>query len=161
MPNSELESLLQKTNRLISDEYQYQNLLRLVLASPVPKPNEPEVDTVQEYIMALGCGVVVEGEGFSAKRPFGNSCWEGEIRDAVDAGIIKAAEALSIPVPTSRNVIIDAARLASDPSTFNEMELAVYALIEHTIGEPDNDRANRLSVIAISMLGALFPVIES
>lgn len=161
MPNSELESLLEGMNRLIDYRCQYQYLLRLVLASPVPKPNEPEVDTVQEYIMALGCGVAVDGEGFSAKRPFGNSCWEGELRDAVDAGIIKAAEALGLPAPTSRNVIIDAARLASNPFTFAELEMAVYALVKHIIKEPDNDRFEPLCEIAISMLGALFPVIES
>jgi len=45
--------------------------------------------TVREYLRMLLMAVWNEGEGFSGKRPFGNSGWEGDIFDPlVKAGFI-------------------------------------------------------------------------
>lgn len=39
------------------------------------KPNDSGETTVRGYLRALVKTVVAEGEGFSGKRPFGNSGW--------------------------------------------------------------------------------------
>lgn len=46
--------------------------------------------TVREYLKALLEEVLIDGEGFSGKRPFGNSGWEYDIaRPLISAGVLK------------------------------------------------------------------------
>lgn len=60
-----------------------------ILNLPLP-PNDSGADTVRGYLIALLAGVWTEGEGFSGKRPFGNSSWEGDLYIAlVRAGAIE------------------------------------------------------------------------
>ncbi len=52
--------------------------------------NDADAQTVREYLRALLCTVWEEGEGFSGKRPFGNSGWEYDlIGPLVDAGYVQ------------------------------------------------------------------------
>lgn len=51
--------------------------------------NDAGASTIREYVVALARGVWDEGEGFSGKRPFGNSSWEYEVYEALGkAGLI-------------------------------------------------------------------------
>ena len=45
--------------------------------------NDANADTVRDYLVALLLEVWSEGEGFSGKRPFGNSGWEYDLYEAV------------------------------------------------------------------------------
>jgi hypothetical protein len=52
--------------------------------------NDAGAKTVKEYFRNLLLQLYYEGEGFSGKRPFGNSNWEYEIYSAwVEAGLLK------------------------------------------------------------------------
>src|SRR5689334_2072025 len=60
-----------------------------ILDLPLP-PNDSGADTVRGYLIALLAAVWTEGEGFSGKRPFGNSGWEDDLYAAlVRAGMIE------------------------------------------------------------------------
>lgn len=62
----------------------------LVLDCPMG-PNDANAETVRDYLKALLLKVWVQGEGFSGKRPFGNSGWEYDVTDAlVEAGIAES-----------------------------------------------------------------------
>lgn len=51
---------------------------------------EDETTTVREYLHKLLETLWIEGEGFSSKRPFGNSGWENDlIIPLVQAGFIE------------------------------------------------------------------------
>ena len=50
------------------------------------RPNDSGALTVGGYLQALLTELWREGEGFSGKRPFGNSGWEYELYQAVIAG---------------------------------------------------------------------------
>lgn len=51
--------------------------------------NDAGAATVRNYLVALVREVWREGEGFSGKRPFGNSSWEYEVYGAlVKAGLV-------------------------------------------------------------------------
>ncbi len=41
--------------------------------------NDAEAKTIRDYLKALVTRIWEEGEGFSGKRPFGNSGWEYEL----------------------------------------------------------------------------------
>lgn len=59
-----------------------------VLDTPM-KENDSGANTIRGYLVALAREVWSEGEGFSGKRPFGNSSWEWDVfRALVDAGHI-------------------------------------------------------------------------
>lgn len=61
-----------------------------LLGLPLPE-NDSGADTVRGYLIALLTQVWQEGEGFSGKRPFGNSSWEYDLYDAMArAGIVEA-----------------------------------------------------------------------
>lgn len=61
-----------------------------VLALPM-EGNDSGADTVHGYLIALLAAVWSEGEGFSGKRPFGNSGWEWDVYTALGkAGFIQA-----------------------------------------------------------------------
>ena len=45
--------------------------------------NDADADTVKDYLKALLGALWDEGEGFSGKRPFGNSGWECELIEAL------------------------------------------------------------------------------
>lgn len=53
----------------------------MVLAARM-EPNDADAETVREYLAALACQVWIEGEGFSGKRPFGNSDWYHDLQMA-------------------------------------------------------------------------------
>jgi hypothetical protein len=48
--------------------------------------NDAGALTIREYFFQLLNTLWEEGEGFSGKRPFGNSCWEHEIYQALVVG---------------------------------------------------------------------------
>jgi hypothetical protein len=55
--------------------------------------NDADADTVRDYLKALVREVWVEEEGFSGKRPFGNSGWRWELLDTLtEHGVIKEDE---------------------------------------------------------------------
>lgn len=59
-----------------------------VLAAPM-EPNDARADTVGDYLIRLLERVWIDGEGFSGKRPFGNSSWEWDVYAAlVRAGLV-------------------------------------------------------------------------
>lgn len=61
---------------------------KAVLDIPMDE-NDGDAKTVREYLQALLRRLWVEGEGFSGKRPFGNSGWEHDVAFAlVKAGAI-------------------------------------------------------------------------
>jgi hypothetical protein len=49
-----------------------------ILALPMDQ-NDADADTVGGYLEALLTTLLDEGEGFSGKRPFGNSGWEYDL----------------------------------------------------------------------------------
>lgn len=52
--------------------------------------NDANAETVRDYLKALLIEVWVEGEGFSGKRPFGNSGWERDLHiPLVKAGLVQ------------------------------------------------------------------------
>lgn len=55
---------------------------RQILDTPM-SDNDAEATTVREYLVKLLAQVWTEGEGFSGKRPFGNSSWEYELYGAL------------------------------------------------------------------------------
>lgn len=53
------------------------------------QPNDADAKTIGDYLRALLLAVWTEGEGFSGKRPFGNSGWDSDLYIAlVKAGIV-------------------------------------------------------------------------
>lgn len=56
-----------------------------ILDLPMP-PNDADAPTVRGYLKALLRELWREGEGFSGKRPFGNSGWEYELYNALVKG---------------------------------------------------------------------------
>jgi len=56
-----------------------------VLKLPM-RENDADADNIGEYLAALLCGVIVETEGFSGKRPFGNSGWYSDLKFALVKG---------------------------------------------------------------------------
>ena len=50
------------------------------------QPNDAGAKTIGEYLIALARNVWIEGEGFSGKRPFGNSGWQWEVFDRIYDG---------------------------------------------------------------------------
>ena len=52
-------------------------------------PNDAKAETVRDYLVELLARLWIEEEGFSAKRPFGNSGWAYEVyTPLVAAGLI-------------------------------------------------------------------------
>lgn len=49
-------------------------------------PNDAKAATVADYLKALLTELWEYGEGFSAKRPFGNSGWQDDLYVAVVSG---------------------------------------------------------------------------
>lgn len=53
------------------------------------EPNDAEAETIGDYLRALLLELWYEGEGFSGKRPFGDSSWEYDLYKALgQAGLI-------------------------------------------------------------------------
>lgn len=53
------------------------------------EPNDSGADTIRGYLVGLAYQVWVEDEGFSGKRPFGNSDWKYDVYKAlIDAGVV-------------------------------------------------------------------------
>lgn len=52
--------------------------------------NDAGAETIGEYVAKLAINVIVETEGFSGKRPFGNSGWYRElVEPLVRAGVVR------------------------------------------------------------------------
>lgn len=74
--------------------------------------NDAGAKTIREYLKALLIKLWEEGEGFSGKRPFGNSGWEFEIykalvvAEAVDGEICREYGDLISCDHTSANELI-------------------------------------------------------
>jgi len=47
-------------------------------------PNDADAETIRDYLKALLNQLWMEDEGFSGKRPFGNSGWQHEIYNSFD-----------------------------------------------------------------------------
>lgn len=56
-----------------------------VLDCPMLTGNDAQAETVRDYLTSLLLAVWDEEEGFSGKRPFGNSGWSSDIIDALIA----------------------------------------------------------------------------
>lgn len=53
------------------------------------EPNASETDTIRDYLKTLLKVLFIEGEGFSGKRPFGESGWKIDLYlSLVQGGII-------------------------------------------------------------------------
>lgn len=62
-----------------------QEILNLPMA-----PNDASAKTVREYIVMISLEVWRHGEGFSGKRPFGNSGWQDELMEPlISAGLVR------------------------------------------------------------------------
>lgn len=48
-------------------------------------PNDAEAGTVREYLKELLVTLLIVEEGFSGKRPFGNSGWQHELTEPLEA----------------------------------------------------------------------------
>lgn len=67
-----------------------ESITRQVLDLPLGD-NDANAKTVREYLIELLAGVWRDGEGFSGKRPFGNSSWEYDLYTPLArAGLIEA-----------------------------------------------------------------------
>ncbi|GLY81868.1 hypothetical protein [Actinoallomurus iriomotensis] len=55
---------------------------RVILDTPMG-PNDAGAATIRDYLTRLLAELWKDGEGFSGKRPFGNSSWEGELLSAL------------------------------------------------------------------------------
>jgi hypothetical protein len=63
--------------------------------------------TCREYLCALLRQLWLDGESFSAKRPFGNSGWEGDLLDALaDAGFIMRVGEYHYPDEIAGNAFV-------------------------------------------------------
>lgn len=57
-------------------------------------PNSADAETLGEYFVLLSWQVWTDGEGFSGKRPFGDSDWRSEVYDALlEADLIQYGSA--------------------------------------------------------------------
>jgi hypothetical protein len=45
--------------------------------------NDADAATIRDYFKALLTAIITEEEGFSGKRPFGNSGWIGDLEQAL------------------------------------------------------------------------------
>jgi hypothetical protein len=64
-----------------------------LLELPMGAGNDGGADTLRDYLQALLETLVLEGDSFSGKRPFGNSAWYGELfYPFVAKGLVKADE---------------------------------------------------------------------
>jgi hypothetical protein len=60
-----------------------------VLALPLPEGNDAEAATIRDYLVALLSTLWREADGFSGKRPFGDSGWQYDVYIAlIKAGLI-------------------------------------------------------------------------
>jgi hypothetical protein len=61
---------------------------RQVLDLPMPDGNDANAATVREYLVELVREVWIQEQGFSGKRPFGNSGWQADLHPPlVQAGL--------------------------------------------------------------------------
>lgn len=62
-----------------------------ILALPMDE-NDADAETIGDYLIELLLSLWHQGEGFSGKRPFGNSGWEHELCiPLVKAGLVKGS----------------------------------------------------------------------
>lgn len=64
--------------------------MNTTLDAPMLPDNDAEAATVRDYLKALLTTLLTEQEGFSGKRPFGNSGWMGDLEIAlIRAGLVE------------------------------------------------------------------------
>jgi hypothetical protein len=56
---------------------------RQILDTPMDGDNDAEAHSIREYLVELVAKMWADGEGFSGKRPFGNSGWTWELYKAL------------------------------------------------------------------------------
>ena len=84
-----------------------------VLACPM-QDNDADAATIRDYLISLVAEVWSEGEGFSGKRPFGDSGWEYEIYVAllkagmVDGELDEDGYVEEVDEPAANKLIADA-----------------------------------------------------
>lgn len=66
------------SNKEVVVEYQGKEILDIPT-----KDNDVDARTIGEYLVFLLDQLWAEGEGFSGKRPFGNSGWEDDLYNAL------------------------------------------------------------------------------
>lgn len=61
-----------------------------ILALPMQQPNDADAETVRDYLVVLLATLWTEQEGFSGKRPLGNSGWEFDLYlPLIEAGYVE------------------------------------------------------------------------
>ena len=82
--NKEIAKL---TRSKLLSEYDFTDLLEKKIV--IPDVNADQPFTVREYFLILLTKLWIEGEGFSSKRPFGNSGWDLDLEVAlIEAGVM-------------------------------------------------------------------------
>jgi hypothetical protein len=95
-----------------------------VLSLPLPQPNDADAATVRDYLIALLHEVWREEEGFSGKRPFGNSSWQFDL-------YVPMARARWIELTLDEDGYIDDFPIEAR----HRADSLIYAAI-HALGEP-------------------------
>lgn len=73
------------------------HIAREVLNLPMQE-NDADAPTVKDYLLILLGKLWTESEDFNTKRPFGNSGWQREIKQALAAGGVMDVDAQSNPL---------------------------------------------------------------
>lgn len=118
-----------------------------ILDVPVHEGNDAGATTIRGYLVALLANLWDQGEGFSGKRPFGNSGWDWDLYAALGrAGHIEAW------------FDEDGWPEGCDEQTGNELiEAAIKALGEKGGSEPDPTTPERLAEIRSKPFSDLTP----
>lgn len=95
-----------------------------ILTCPMEQPNDANAATVGQYLSRLLTTLWVEEDGFSGKRPLGNSGWCWDIYNALaDRGVIIAERD-------------DDGMWDLRKSSINEVDRRICAAIEWLFGNP-------------------------
>ena len=75
------------------EDLEYQALCQGKVVLDIPmQENDSGADTIKGYLKALLEKIWEEGEGFSGKRPFGNSGWEYDLyKPLVRSGLVEGS----------------------------------------------------------------------
>lgn len=85
--------------------------------------NDAEAETIGDYFRALLKAVWAEGEGFSGKRPFGNSDWDYDLytalvkSKAVKGKIDQEGSLIQCDEDSANSLIMEAIRGFGKPAT--------------------------------------------
>jgi hypothetical protein len=129
-----------------------------ILAVPMGG-NDADAATIREYLVELATAVWRQGEGFSGKRPFGNSDWQWDLSLALaDAGMVPVTvnrwndrvpdhDAAAALIERALDALAHPVRLNACEHDFHDMSLSpAGALIRITVsvcrkcGMPEPER---------------------